>query len=164
MRTELTASLERWEAECSGATRNPFHLDIGEGKQQVRQFLCHNIVVTAKALTLWHDHCCRPFLGVQLVSGANSALPSMHLDLATKKATRKKKWGTRCHDAKRKQDEDIVRLESEAASWKELGERQEIGLARARLESLNANMLQSQVQGFMIAEQLRKINVVDLVN
>ena len=39
-----------------------------------------------------------------------------------------------------------MRLESEAASWKELGERQEIGLARARLESLNANLLQSQVE------------------
>merc|ERR1719171_1189915 len=56
------------------------------------------------------------------------------------------RWENESAEENAQKDEDIARLRQEADAWRELGERQEMGLARARLESLNAGLVQSQVE------------------
>merc|ERR1719421_396682 len=56
------------------------------------------------------------------------------------------RWESESVEENAQKDEDIARLRQEAEAWRNLGERQEMGLARARLESLNAGLVQSQVE------------------
>merc|ERR1719421_290539 len=56
------------------------------------------------------------------------------------------RWENESAEENAQKDEDIARLRQEAAAWRDLGERQEMGLARAKLEALNAGLVKSQVE------------------